>query len=479
MLLLPVMVIENIDITKTINKARTILAEGSNIPVAVKAIMEVLLVIIALLSNRLNTNSKNSSKPPSSDPNRKKQSQRSTSGKKPGGQLGHNGTNLKPVANPDEVQFIAIDKRVLPRGKYREAGYDARQVIDVRISRHIIEYRAQILVDQGGQKFVAQFPEGVERPVQYGAGLKAHVVYLSQFQLLPYNRIDDYFTEELKLPLSAGSIYNFNVGAFKLLARFSEIVKSKLIDAAVLHVDETGININGKNNWLHLAANERWTYFCPHSKRGNLAMIDMGILPYFKGTLCHDHWQPYFVYQCSHALCNAHHLRELQRIVEENQHSWAKKMRELLLEINTATQAAKGQLAATLAEQYCKRYRKLIQAGDKECLPVSKILGKRGRIKKSPARNLLERLKNFEQETLRFMQEVDVPFTNNLAENNIRMTKVQQKISGCFRSMTGAHIFARIRGYISTCRKHGIAATPALQMLFQGKMPDFIYKDSS
>lgn len=474
------MVIENIDINKAVTRAREMLAKETNVSAGFKAAIEILLIIITLLINRFNLNSKNSSKPPSSDPNRKR-SLRNSSGKKPGGQMGHKGTNLKPVANPDEVQFITLDRRTLPRGKYHEVGYDARQVIDIRISRHIIEYRVQILSDRLGNKFIASFPEGVDRPVQYGPGLKAHAVYLSQFQLLPYNRINDYFTEELKLSLSNGSIYNFNAEAFNLLENFTVIVKQKLIDAKVLHVDETGINVNGKNAWLHLAANEKWTYFYPHKRRGNLAMNDVGILPHFVGTLCHDHWQPYFIYQCSHALCNAHHLRELQRVIEEDQQRWATRMRKLLLEINVATQAAGGQLTELMANKYCGQYRKIIKAGEREC-PLPKVTGgtkKRGRIKKSPARNLLERLKDFEKDTLRFMQEVDVPFTNNLAENNIRMTKVQQKISGCFRSMTGAYIFARIRSYISTCRKHGMAVTPALQMLFQGKMPDFFDSDTS
>ena len=218
------MQIEHIDINETVAKARAMLAQEKNISMGFKAAIEVLFVIITLLSNRFNLNSKNSSKPPSSDPNREKQSQKNASGKKPGGQPGHNGANLKPVANPDKVQFIAVDKTALPKGKYHENGYDARQVIDIRISRYVVEYRAQILVDKQGNKFTAPFPEGVVRPVQYGSELKAHVVYLSQFQLLPYNRINDYFAKEINLPLSMGSVYNFNAEAYKALEEFAAIV---------------------------------------------------------------------------------------------------------------------------------------------------------------------------------------------------------------------------------------------------------------
>jgi transposase len=343
--------------------------------------------------------------------------------------------------------------------------------------------RAQILEDENGNQFEAKFPAHITRPVQYGQDLKAHSVYLSQFQLLTYNRIDDYFSEEINVPISAGSIYNFNREAYRLLENFEELATRKLIVSSVLNSDETGINVGGKNAWLHVTANELWTHFYPHTKRGQIAMNDIGILPNFKGTLCHDHWKPYFIYQCAHSLCNAHHLRELQRAFEQDKQQWAMLMKTLLLEINEATKNGGGALSEKIALEYCVKYRAILAAGEIECpLPESVPLkdGKKkpGRIKKSKARNLLERLANFEKDTVRFMQEVDVPFTNNLAENNIRMTKVQQKISGCFRSMEGAYIFARIRSYIPTCRKHGVAVTTALKMLFKGEMPDFM-RDSS
>jgi transposase len=473
------MKIEHIDINKTLEEARSLLANEKNISPAFKAIMEVLFLVITLMMNRFNLNSKNSSKPPSDDPNRDKKSKKNSLGKNPGGQKGHIGKNLQPVENPDEIAVIPIDKQTLPKGKYRDAGYDARQVIDIRISRFVIEYRAQILEDQNGNQFVAPFPAYVTRPVQYGQDLKAHSVYLSQFQLLPYNRIDDYLSKEINVPVSSGSIFNFNKEAYNLLEKFDGIAKLKLIAAAVMHVDETGINVNGKNAWIHLAANELWTYFFPHKKRGGIAMDEIGILPFFKGTLIHDHWKPYFIYQCIHALCNAHHLRELQRAYEQDNQKWALAMKLLLIEINNTTKEAGGSLPENVATEYCEKYRAIIAAGEIECPPpeAKQIIDgkkKRGRIKKSKARNLLERLASFEKDTLRFMEDVDVPFTNNLAENNIRMTKVQQKISGCFRSMEGAYIFCRVRSYISTCRKHGMTVTTALKMLFKGEMPNFM-----
>ena len=205
-------------------------------------------------------------------------------------------------------------------------------------------------------------------------------------------------------------------------------------------------------------------------------MDDMGVLPRFKGILCHDHWKPYFTYECTHSLCNAHHLRELQRAWEQDGQDWARNMKTLLETINRKVIDAGGALDANESQQYRQQYQDLIKQGKIECPEPSrpKKKGKRGRIKKSKSRNLLERLDNFQNEVLRFMDIDFIPFTNNLGENDIRMTKVQQKISGCFRSIEGARIFCRIRGYLSTCRKQGVSASQALALLFDGKMPDFV-----
>src|ERR1700722_4823662 len=237
------MKLENIDVNKTIQTARDLLEKEKNISAPLKSIMEILFLIISLLVNRFNLNSKNSSTPPSDDPNREKKSKKNPSGKKAGGQKGHTGSNLKLIENPDEIQWINIDKRTLPKGKYQDAGYSARQIIDIRISRHVIEYRAQILKNNQEVKFTAQFPVHVTRPAQYGYGLKAHSVYLSQFQLLTYNRIDDYFDRKINFPISPGSILNFNKEAYFLLENFDAFVKQKLIQSSVLNVDETSINI--------------------------------------------------------------------------------------------------------------------------------------------------------------------------------------------------------------------------------------------
>lgn len=469
------MTIQNISVEATIERVKTLIAEEKEMSPALKASLEMLLFLVPLLVNKLGLNSTNSSKPPSTDPNRQKKP-RGKDGRKPGGQKGRSGTTLSPVPDPDEIKVLPVDRSILPRGHYQEAGHEVRQVIDLNISRVVTEYRAEILKDQQGKRYVAPFPEGVTRPVQYGNSVKVNSVYMSQYQLIPYNRIEDHFLEQLRIPVSSGSIYNFNQEAYERLEDFDQWVRIQLAISAVLHVDETGVNIGGKRYWLHNASNVNWTCYFPHEKRGTEAMDAMGILPVFHGILCHDHLKAYFKYGKFHALCNAHHLRELESAFEQDKQQWAAKMSDLLKEVNKAVLDAGGVLPAPESKRYRKRYRKLLAEAESECPAPddTRRPGSRGRLPRSKARNLLERLRNYENDVLRFLDEPEVPFSNNQAENDIRMTKVQQKISGCFRSWEGAKIFCRVRGYLSTCRKQGITATEALTLLFEGKSPEFM-----
>lgn len=472
------MEIENINITKTIDNARKHLAEEVNISPAFKAVIEVLLLIVSLLVGRLSLNSSNSSKPPSSDPNRTKPEKKKKTDKKQGGQKGRVGKNLAPVDAPDKIVEILVDRSKLEAGDYKNIGYEIRQVFDIVISRYVTEYQAEKLLGPYGKIYVAEFPEGVKQQAQYGNSIKAHSVYMSQFQLIPYNRIKDHFAEQIGIPISVGSIFNFNKEAYNKLEDFEKISKHQLSEAEKLHSDETGINIGGKRLWIHSASNDLWNHFFPHKIRGSEAMDEIGILPKFKGTLCHDHWKAYYTYEgCKHSLCNAHHLRELQAVTDVDKYEWAKKMQDLLCEINTKVTESGGALDKEPADEYRKKYRAILAAGDKETPLPPPQTNKDGtlkkKVKKSKSRNLLERLQNFENDVLRFMEDALVPFTNNLSENDLRMTKVQQKISGCFRSMEGAKIFCRIRGYILTCQKHGVNITDAFNTLFAGKLPAF------
>ncbi len=471
------MKIENLDISKSIENLKQLLSEEKNISPVMKAAIEMILVIVSLLAGRLSLNSNNSSKPPSSDPNRKKPEKR-TSDKKQGGQPGRVGKNLVPTDTPDEIVEIAVDRNNLKGGKYQEAGHEVRQVFDIRISRYVIEYRAQKIRGLDGKIYTAKFPEGVVAQVQYGNGIKAHSVYMSQFQLIPYDRINDHFAEQIKVPVSVGSIFNFNKEAYNRLEDFEKLVKQKLSSSALAHSDETGINVGGKRIWLHNVSNDLWTHLYPHNNRGNEATDEIGILSEFKGILCHDHWKAYYAYQnCKHSLCNAHHLRELQAAIDIDKCEWAKQMQDLLCEINDQVNEADGALDKARADEYRLKYRAILTAGDQETPPPEPQKNKSGsekkRAKRSKSRNLLERLRDFEDDVLRFMEDKLVPFTNNQGENDLRMTKVQQKISGCFRSIEGAKIFCRIRSYILTCQKHGVSITDAFKLLFEEKLPQF------
>ena len=469
------MKINPVEVEKSLDNARRLIEQEQGLSPSLRAALEVLLLLVTVLLNRTTLNSKNSSKPPSSDPDRLKTT-RKKSDKSSGAQAGHLGKTLEKTSCPDIIEALSIDRRTLPVGNYHQAGFETRQVFDIDISRVVTEYQAQILEDEQGNRFVAAFPKEVTKAVQYGNQIKAHAVYLSQYQLLPYKRIQNYFADQLQIPLSEGSIYNFNVQAFARLAAFEQISKDKLAQARIAHADETGININGKRLWLHCASNKTWTHYFPHEKRGMDAMDEIGILPRFKGTLCHDHWKPYYRYSFTHALCNAHHLRELTRAWEQDGQSWAKNMEQLLRTISQAVDDAGNALHPDDARDYRKSYKALLKKAEIECPPPDTPSGKpkRGRVKRSKARNLLERLINYEDDVLRFMENPLVPFTNNLGENDIRMTKVQQKISGCFRSTEGAKIFCRVRGYLSTCRKQGLTASQALKLVFEGKSPDFV-----
>jgi transposase len=475
--------LSKVNVTKTIEEATELLKTEKGLSPALKAMFQLLLTLVTLLAERLSLNSSNSSKPPSTDPNRKKR-KKNGNNRKPGGQPGRNGTTLEPVDDPDNIIPINLDKRTLPRGEYHEVGFEARQVVELEITRIVTEYRAQILANASGKQFVAPFPEGVTRPIQYGQSIKSHSVYLSQFQLIPYERVADYFNNESGIPISVGSLFNFNQEAFDRLEFFESFVKEKLMASLLIHADETGINVNGKRVWLHCAVNERWSYFYPHEKRGAEAMDFIGILPNFKGTLAHDHWKPYYTYnECDHSLCNAHHIRELEWVIEHHpQYTWAQSMQDLLCEINDAVDKnEKNFLDDATATAYRQRYRDIIDVGENQMpLPPpdpNQTKKKKGRKKKTKERNLLERLRDFEDDTLRFMVVSYVLFTNNNGENAIRMTKVQQKISGCFRSIEGAKIFCRIRAYLLTAQKHEISPTEALQTLFQGKLPGAFYVD--
>ena len=413
--------------------------------------------------------SENSHLPPSADLGRKtKEKEKST--RKTGGQPGHAGTTLQFVDEPDEVKELKLD--VIPAG-YKIVGYERRQVTELYTKRRIVEYRSFIYEDENGNRITVPFPKSVQRKVQYGNSVKGAVVYMSGAQMMPYNRIQEMLSEQAGIPISEGTVYNFLEDAHARLEDFERWAVYRLLYAGLVHFDETGIRISGSRQWLHNASTSWVTLFMPHHKRGQEAMDAMGILPSFTGIAVHDFWASYFNYDCQHSVCMAHISRELNGCHERDGSKWSLDMQRFLCEANEAK--LEGKLTPEGIEARKKEFEQILKQGEQECPATEPGKNKkRGRVAQGKSRNLLNRLREYSTEVLRFMESPDVPFTNNQAERDVRMTKVQQKISGCFRSMNGARFFCRIRSYISTCRKNGISPTQAVSDLFAGKLPDFI-----
>ncbi len=318
------------------------------------------------------------------------------------------------------------------------------------------------------------FPDDVRQPVQYGSRLKSILVYLNHYQLLPLERISELCFDLFGHSLSEGTIFNAGLSCFNRLATFEETLKAKLVDLPVVHFDETGIRINGKTQWLHVASTPLLTHYGAFSKRGQEAMNAMEILPHFSGRAIHDHLKAYFRYECEHGLCNAHHLRELIFIVDQYKQPWAKKMKDHLLDIKKAVEKRKRKaknLQPGVIKKFEQKYNRILREGF-EANPASampKSEGTRGRKKQTKAKNLLDRLRDFKNETLAFMKDFEVPFDNNQAERDIRMAKGKMKISGCFRSQQGADMFCRIRAYVSTIKKNTRNVLENIQKAMEGQ----------
>jgi transposase len=301
--------------------------------------------------------------------------------------------------------------------------------------------------------------------------------YFTNHHHIPVERTTEIFADLVQHQLSEATVLKASEHLETCIAPSTEAVQGLLRAAEVLHVDESGLRVRGTLHWLHVASTERLTSYEVHAKRGHEAMEAMGILGPFRGTVVHDHWKPYFTYdECAHALCNAHHLRELRFIDTQYHQAWANDMAALLVEIKAAVEATPVpamRLAPPELLAFETRYDAIVQAGfDANPAPVLTAEGeakKRGRPKQSPPVNLLIRLRDFKGQVLAFMADFRVPFDNNQGERDIRMVKVKQKVSGGFRTLEGAQRFGRIRGYLSTARKHAKNVFEAIQDAFEGQ----------
>jgi transposase len=456
---------------------------------AVLAMYDTLVAVIQRLEDRIQAledkqekDSHNSSKPPSSDGMKKpmKHRQRSKSKKKVGGQKGHVGSRLAPVAEPDHVEIHAVkhcQHCERPLEDWAVARHIQRQVFDLPevIQLEVTEHRAEVKAcPDCGMENIAAFPTGVTQVTQYGARLCAQIVYFNQHHFIPMERTVEIVQDLYGHPVSNGSVPTMNEKVSQQVKPVYEEIRDYLIqtDEAV-HFDETGMKISGKLHWLHSASTKLATACLIHAKRGSPAMDAMGILPKRRGWSIHDFWKPYLKYQhAQHALCNAHLIRDLLFLVEQYQQAWAQELLDLLLKIKRAVETVQAKQQVTLSNRALRvfetEYDDLVWQGEQANPPATRASGQRGKVKQSPARNLLDRLRDHKQKILAFMYDFKVPFDNNLAERDIRMTKVHQKVSGGFRSEDGAATFCYVRSYISTARKNGQPILEALCLALSG-----------
>jgi transposase len=437
---------------------------------------------IQVLRGQLGKDSHNSSKPPSSDGlKRVPKSLRGKSGRRPGGQPGHPGHSLSLVEQPDEVVVYrpeACSGCGQDLGSATVLRTERRQVIELPVVRaQVVEHQAETRGCPGcGQETTASFPPDVRAPVQYGPQVATLAVYLHQEQLLPVERTGRVLGEVFGCPISGGTLERMVAGCADAVAGIVEAIKQAAIAAPILHSDETGLSLNGKTAWLHVASTDRLTYYATHPKRGREALDALGVLPAARGRVVHEGLWSYWQYQqCAHALCNAHHLRELIFVEERLKQAWAGALKTLLLEIKTAADRARADGLTALPEAaqrvWAARYEALVAQGLQLNPPAPPTGRKQGRPKRSPAGNLALRLSTHQAETLAFMTDLRVPFDNNQAERDLRMMKVREKISGCFRSMDAVVRFCQIRSYVSTLRKQGFPILASLADAFRGHPP--------
>ncbi len=439
---------------------------------------------VAEVQARLNKNSRNSSKPPSSDGLNKPapKSLRVAGENTTGGQKGHLGRTLSQATEPDKVVVHGVPDQCQSCNRRLPFSYvsETRQVFDLPVLQfEVTEHHAMQAICSCGHVHTAEFPAGVNATVQYGPRAQAAMVHLNQNHAVSVQRTAALMKDFFGLPVSQATVIKAAVASAAILQPTADAIGQAAVNADVLHADETGLRVAKKLHWLHVLATDKLTWMGCHPKRGTEAFDALALLQQFKGVLVHDGWMPYKALQCQHALCNAHHLRELTYLLEEQGQAWAGDMIELLSHASHLdnVNCADGQSPKYNSQKYQGDVRDLrdlyeaILAQAQVDNPVVLSTGKRGRPKQSKATNLIGRLRDYREDVWRFMTQPDVPFTNNLAEQTVRMPKVKQKVSGCFRTLKGAQTYCVIRSYCATMQKQGANVFESLAAAVKGAVP--------
>jgi transposase len=436
----------------------------------------ILMQRVAQLEAMLGRNSKNSSMPPSAEGFAKPPAaNRAARRRRPGKQPGDHGHRLEPVTHPDHVVIHAPKCCVNCERNLTNAlvvKEERRQVFDLPHVRAVVtEHRVQTRHCACGATTSARFPSEAIGPTCYGPGVRALLTYLVVAQHLPIERACEVFRECCGINVSSGFAASLLGEASEGLSEFVTATRVALRESPVLHLDETGARVAGKLGWVHSASTTTLTAYLFHRRRGRVAIDDFGVLPGYQGIAVHDGWTPYRHYGAKHQLCGAHHARELRAASEEGQ-PWAEELSTLLAttldQVHAAKAAGKRALPTRTFNSLARRYDELISAGYAANPPPVRT-GQKGRPSRTKAANLVHRLDVYRDDVLRFARDFTSPFTNNLAESDLRMVKLQQKISGCYRTEAGATNYLTIRSYVSTARKQGINVLGALRDLFEGK----------
>jgi transposase len=464
----------------TVEQLLVLLAERDARLAEQGAALEALMVKVAELEARLAQNPRNSSRPPSSEgyakPRSPSRAEQKAKGRSPGKQPGAPGAHLRQVEMPDEVIEHAPAECGgcgADLGQAPVAGADRRQVFDLPPARvHVAEHRLQRRVCECGTVTTATAPAGVSAPAMYGPRLRALAVYYLHVQHLPTARVAALFVEVHGVAVSEGFLTQVLADAGAGTGPFLDAVRADLVAADVAHFDETGVRVTGCLQWLHSASTDKLTLLGVHTKRGAKGIEAVGVLPTFTGVAVHDGWFPYRQYEVEHGLCNAHHLRELTAAAErEPDQGWPSDLADLLREANRAAHAARAAghsaLDPHVLARIQNRYAELITVAQ-AAHPPPPPTGRRGAPCLGKTRALIRRLDGRRDEVLRFATDLRVPFTNNQAERDLRMAKLQMKISGCWRTTSGADTFCALRSYVSTARKNGTGVMDALTGLIAG-----------